>query len=131
MADGQIAFGLTDTDDALIEQAAGKPVAIVYPDQGEGQLGTLFIPNTIALIQGAPHGEDAKRLVDFLLSPKVERMLAEGASAQIPLNLKVKGSNRVETPQTVRAMEVDFGEAARHGGTRRRSFCGMSLPVQE
>ncbi|MEQ8211852.1 MAG: extracellular solute-binding protein [Lacipirellulaceae bacterium] len=113
VADGQIAFGLTDTDDALIEQAAGKPVAIVYPDQGEGQLGTLFIPNTIALIQGAPHGEDAKRLVDFLLSPKVERMLAEGASAQIPLNPKVKGSDRVETPQTVRAMEVDFGEAAK------------------
>ncbi|QDT01131.1 extracellular solute-binding protein [Adhaeretor mobilis] len=109
---GQIAFGLTDTDDALIELSAGKPVTIVYPDQGNEEVGTLFIPNTIALVKGAPHQEDAQRLVEFLLTPKVEEMLAEGASAQIPLNPAVRNSPRVESPQTVRAMEVDFQKAA-------------------
>ena len=49
---GSIAFGLTDTDDAIIEVEAGKPVAIVYPDQGADGLGTLFIPNTLAIIKG-------------------------------------------------------------------------------
>jgi len=109
---GQIAFGLTDTDDANIELEAGHPVAIVYPDQGEGQLGTLFIPNTLALIKGSPNHERAKALVDYLLSPDVEATLAAGPSAQIPLNSSVKTKLRVETPATMRAMQVDFAKAA-------------------
>src|SRR4051812_28256729 len=45
VAGGSLAFGLTDTDDAVGQIKAGFPVAIVYPDQGTDQLGTLFIPN--------------------------------------------------------------------------------------
>ena len=56
---GQIAFGLTDTDDAMGEIDAGSPVAIVYPDRKPGELGTLFIPNTLAIIKGAPHPKAA------------------------------------------------------------------------
>ena len=82
---GQIAFGLTDTDDAMGEIDAGSPVAIVYPDREPDQLGTLFIPNTLALIKGAPHPEAAEALADHLLSPEVEAALARGPSAQIPL----------------------------------------------
>ena len=51
---GQIAFGLTDTDDAMGEVDAGSPVAIIYPDRKPDELGTLFIPNTLAIIKGAP-----------------------------------------------------------------------------
>ncbi len=123
---GQLAFGLTDTDDAIIELESGRPVAIVYPDQPattgvrtEDALGTLFIPNTVAVLAGAPHPQAAHRLVDFLLSPATERHLAAGPSAQIPLNPEVApwqdGTDkkpRVETPRTILAMRVDFQEAA-------------------
>lgn len=114
VASGQLAFGLTDTDDAMIEVEAGHPVTIVCPDQGddESALGTLFIPNTLAIIKGSPHQEEARRLVDYLLRPEVEIELSKGPSAQIPLNKNVKDSARVETPATVRAMKVDFYEAA-------------------
>lgn len=112
VATGALAFGLTDTDDALIELEAGYPVTIVYPDQGENQLGTLFIPNTIAIVAGAPHKESAQKLVEFLLSSEVEQTLAAGPSAQIPLRPGVAKSGRVESPKTVRAMQVDFEEAA-------------------
>lgn len=112
VATGELAFGLTDTDDALLEISAGYPVQVVYPDQGEGQLGTLFIPNTLALIDGSPHAANAKRLFAYLLSAEVERMLADGPSAQIPLRPGVAKSDRVESPATVRAMQVDFDRAA-------------------
>ncbi len=112
VARGELAFGLTDTDDAIIELEGLWPVVIVYPDQGPDQLGTLFIPNTVAVIRGAPHPREAKQLVDFLLSPQVEEMLAEGPSAQIPLNSQVPVLPRVGSPRTVRAMEVDFEAAA-------------------
>jgi iron(III) transport system substrate-binding protein len=109
---GQLAFGLTDTDDAIGEVEAGSPVAIVYPDREPDQLGTLFIPNTLALIKGAPHPEAAARLAGVILSPTVETRLAEGPSAQIPLLITSNPTARVETPLTVHAMNVDFQKAA-------------------
>jgi iron(III) transport system substrate-binding protein len=112
VAAGSLAFGLTDTDDALIEIERGMPVAIVYPDQGEGQIGTLFIPNSLALIKNSPNPEMAEKLVDYLLSPEVERRLADGPSAQIPLRPGVPASPRVKTPAEVRPMAVDWEAVA-------------------
>jgi iron(III) transport system substrate-binding protein len=109
---GQLAFGLTDTDDAMIELEAGHPVAIVYPDQADGQLGTLFIPNTLALINGAPNAEQAMPLIDFLLSAQVESKLAAGPSAQIPLNSNIDSKLRTESPRSIRSMKADFARAA-------------------
>ena len=111
VSSGALAFGLTDTDDAIIELENGRDVTIVYPDQDEHQLGTLFIPNTVSLIRGAPHVDHGKQLLDFLLSPHVELKLMEGRSAQIPLNKQVNVPLRVETPHTVKAMQIDFGAA--------------------
>lgn len=79
---GTLAIGLTDTDDAIVEIEKGMPVAIVYPDQEEGQMGTLFIPNTLAIIKDSPNPKAAEMLVDYLLSPEVERLLAAGPSAR-------------------------------------------------
>lgn len=112
VAAGQLAFGLTDTDDAVGELEKGFPVAIVYPDQQPGGMGTLFIPNTLGIIKGGPNPEQARRLLDYLLSPEVESQLAACPSAQIPLNRKVKAPVRVATPQTVRPMPIDFEAAA-------------------
>jgi iron(III) transport system substrate-binding protein len=112
VAQGQLLFGLTDTDDALAMLDQAYPVEIVYPDQDAGELGTLFIPNTVCVVGGSAHGEEAERLVEYLLSPEVEASLARAAAGQIPLNPEVKVDMRVETPATVNAMRVDFQEAA-------------------
>jgi iron(III) transport system substrate-binding protein len=112
VANGEAAFGLTDTDDALEMIADGFPVAIIYPDQQPGGLGTLFIPNTLCIIKGCPHPAEARKLVDYLLSADVEAALAAGPAGQIPLNPNVRVKTKVETPATVRAMDVDFEEAA-------------------
>jgi iron(III) transport system substrate-binding protein len=118
VSQGQAAVGVTDTDDAIAEVRAGRPVAIVYPDR-DGQrsnprLGTLFIPNTVALIRGGPNPTGGRQLIDYLLSPVVETALAESASCQIPLNpeVKLKKPLPIETPQTIKAMQVDWGKAA-------------------
>jgi iron(III) transport system substrate-binding protein len=112
VAAGQIAFGLTDTDDAIIEVDGAQPVTIVYPDREEDELGTLFIPNTVCILKNCPHPEAARKLVDYLLTPGVEAKLSQSRSAQIPLNPEVEAQPRVETPKTVKAMRVDFAAAA-------------------
>jgi iron(III) transport system substrate-binding protein len=112
VAEGRLAFGLTDTDDALGELERGMPVEIVFPDQGANEMGTLLIPNTLAVIRGGPHGEAARRLLDFLLSPEVEAQLSRGASGQIPLHPRATTRSRVLPPGELRVMEVDFAGAA-------------------
>ncbi len=109
---GQADFGLTDTDDAIGEVEAGRPVAIIYPDRGLDQLGTLFIPNTLAILKGGPHPEAARALGNALLAAESESKLARGPSAQVPLGRKVQAPSRVETPQTIHAMAVDFEAVA-------------------
>jgi iron(III) transport system substrate-binding protein len=106
---GLLTMGLTDTDDAAIEIAAGRSVKQVFLDQTDGGLGTLVIPNTIALVEGGPNPDAARRLREYLLSPKVEEQLAKSPSKQIPLHPKA----RVEgSPKPTRAMKVDFAKAS-------------------
>lgn len=109
VASGQYAIGMTDTDDAIGEIEAGRPVTMLFLD-GE----TLFIPNTVAMIKGCPNPEGAKKLIDYLLSPEIELKLAQSASRQIPLNPQVKLDTikHVQTPRTVRPLPVDFASAA-------------------
>ena len=63
------------------------------------------------VVHGAT-GFTGRLVVEYLLQPSVEERLAEGPSAQIPLNPAVDLMLRVETPQTIRPMEVDFEAAA-------------------
>ena len=68
----EIAVAVTDTDDSLEEIKAGSHVAIIFPDRQEvpgNRMGTLFLPNTVAIIRGCPDPQGARKLVDFLLMP--------------------------------------------------------------
>lgn len=111
VARGELAFGLTDTDDALVMAAQGRPIDIVYPDSAGDGLGTLFLPNSLALVKNSPNAATARELVDWLYRPETETRLSEGPSGQIPLSPKARKSPRVESPATVKPMTADF-EAA-------------------
>ena len=105
VADGLIKFGFVDIDDAYVAISNGKHVDIVYPDQSG--IGTLLIPNTVALIAGAPHPENGKRLIDYLLSKRVEERLAF-VSMQIPLRPGIKHPSRCPSLKTLKIMNVNY-----------------------
>ena len=137
VSEGQFAVGLTDTDDALIELNAGKPVAIIFPDRdghpGHPRMGVLYIPNTVAVVKGCPNPAGAKKLVDYLLRPETEAKLAEGGGFQIPLNPKVK-ANLPPALLTPDAGEGDGGglreggrPVGRGAGVPARRVCTVSL----
>ena len=110
----QAAFGFADIDDFHEVEAKGQPVAVVYPDQEPGQVGTLLLPNTIALVKGGPRPDLGRKLVDFLLSRGVEQRLAECDASQIPLRPDVPHPARVKSaPKDFRAMKVDWQDAAK------------------
>ncbi len=112
VAAGTILWGLTDTDDAIIEKDLGKPVAIVFPDQAGDKLGTLRIPNSVAVLKNAPHQNAANLLADYLVQPETEDRLAMGDSSQMPVSRTSKFSPRVLPETRVRWMDADFESAA-------------------
>ena len=103
---GQMLAGLTDNDDVAAAQRAGGQLALNLPDQGEGELGTLTIPCTVALVAGRPGGDAAKKLADYLLGDEVERKLIEAKFGRY--------SVRAASGQGVRTMDVTYDKVAEH-----------------
>lgn len=87
VARGEADIGMTDTDDCWVAKKQGKKIDWVYArhnaSDGPGT-GTLLIPNTVARVKGGPNAVNAAKLIDFLISARVERMLAESDSHNIP-----------------------------------------------
>ena len=82
---GQLDYGLTDSDDACGALERGAEVALCFPDQGQGEQGTLVVPGSLALVAGAPHAAEGRQLIDYLLSTEVEIDLMRRGWSQIPL----------------------------------------------
>lgn len=112
VASGECAFAMVDSDDAVSRAKQGKSVVMVVPDQGEGQPGVFLVPNAAVLIKGGPHGENGKKLVDFLLSKETERKLAFADCAQIPLHAGVETPPQVPRIERLRLMKVDVPRVA-------------------
>lgn len=85
VAEGQFEWGLTDTDDVLSAMERKKPVDFTVPEQTSTYPGAFLIPNTVALLKGAPNEENAKKFIDYLLRPESEKLLAETGARQIPV----------------------------------------------
>jgi iron(III) transport system substrate-binding protein len=110
VARGDVSVGLTDTDDVNVAIEAKQPVAMVLPDR-DG-IGVPVMPNMVSLIAGAPHPDDGKQLIDYLLSPEVERRLAESEAVQIPLHADVPAPKNIPPISTFKAMTLDYAKAA-------------------
>jgi ABC-type Fe3+ transport system substrate-binding protein len=82
VAPGEVASGLTDTDDVFAAQERGLEVSLCVPrslaDGVEGG-GTMIFPNTVALV-GPSEGREAsraaaERVAAWLISPAAEELL--------------------------------------------------------
>ncbi len=110
VASGQIPIGFTDSDDINVAILDHKPIGFIYPD--ENGIGTLVMPNTVSLIKGSPNNKNAKLLMDYLISKKVELKLAKMECAQIPLLTGVHSPKGVSSIQSIQSMKIDYEAAA-------------------
>lgn len=65
-------IGITLEESAMKRIAAGADITMVYPVEG-----TSAIPDGSALILGAPHEENARLFLEFIMSEDVQRMIVE------------------------------------------------------
>lgn len=113
VASGSYAWGLVDTDDAVSGARQGKPIQMIYPDQGKDEPGCFVIPNAVLLVRGGPHAENGRKLIDYLLSKETERKLAFADSAQIPLHEGVETPKDLKRIEDFKAMKVDYRAVAK------------------
>jgi len=106
---GELLVCATDTDDVYVRQRRGEPVDMVYPDLGDG--GTLLVPNSVALLAGAPNPAGGKKLIDFLTSEKTERMLARSDSGNIPVRASLRKELEMDLPPETRLGFQDIADA--------------------
>jgi iron(III) transport system substrate-binding protein len=110
VARGEVKVGLTDTDDVNVAAEDRQPVGMVVPDK-DG-LGVPLMPNMVSLIANGPNPDEGRRLIDYLLSPDVERQLAHSEAVQIPLHAGVERPKNVPAIDTFKPMTVDYAKAA-------------------
>lgn len=70
------------------------------------------MPNMVSLVAGAPHADEGKRLIDYLLSAEVERRLAESDAVQIPLHAGVAGPKNIPPISSFKPMTLGYAKAA-------------------
>jgi iron(III) transport system substrate-binding protein len=109
---GEFEFALVDSDDAVDRMRHGKQIDIVYPDQGEGEVGMFIVPNAVALIHGGPNQDNGKRLIEYLVSKETERKLAIADCAQIPLNPGVTPPKELKPIDQIKTMKVNYADLA-------------------
>lgn len=93
---GRSRIALTDSDDVWMALRSGAALEMRGLDMGDG--GTLLIPCTAALLKHAPNPESGRRLIDFLVSAEVERLLAESDSKNIPVREGLRVELGIEWP---------------------------------
>ena len=113
VAAGEFDFSLVDSDDAVNRMRQGKRVEMVCPDQAATGIGCLIVPNAVVPLQGAPHPDTSKRLMDYLLSRETERKLAYADCAQIPLHPGVDTPPDIFKIDALRTMRIDYAAVAR------------------
>lgn len=107
---GDVKVGLTDTDDVNVAMERGQPIAMVLPEK-DG-LGVPVMPNMVSLMADAPHPDEGRALIDYLLSPDVERMLAQSEAVQIPLHAGIPGPKNIPPIDSFTPMTLDYAKAA-------------------
>jgi iron(III) transport system substrate-binding protein len=122
--DGTLAWAFTDTDDYHVALVKGHKVACVFPDQQDGGIGTMLIPNAVGLVAGGPDQEGAKKLIDAILSLQTEALLAAADGAQIPLRAAVAGPKdpAIKGVGAFREMKWDVAKAAEDLARSSREF---------
>ena len=108
---GEFKLGLVNHYYYYLQKSEGSNVGIIFPDQGEGQIGLITNATAAAVVNGAPHVEAAQAFLDFLVSPEGQKLFAE-QNYEYPLLPGVELHADVQPLDEFRFADVDVVAAA-------------------
>lgn len=108
---GEFKLGLVNHYYFHLQLAEGSNVGVIYPDQGEGQIGLITNATAAAVVNGAPHAAAAQAFLDFLVSEEGQKLFAE-QNYEYPLLPGVALKDGVQPLDSFRLADVDVAQAA-------------------
>lgn len=108
---GEFKIGLVNHYYYYLQLAEGSPVGIVFPDQGDGQLGLFSNATAAGIVKGAKNVTAAQALIDFFLSPEGQKLFAE-SNYEYPLIRGMAAHPDAQPLEDFRLADVNVAEAA-------------------
>lgn len=108
---GEFKLGLVNHYYFHLQQVEGSNVGVIYPDQGDGQIGLITNATAAAVVNGAPHRAAAQAFLDFLVSAEGQKLFAE-QNYEYPLLPGVALQTEVRPLDGFRLAAVDVVKAA-------------------
>ncbi|MGH7077757.1 MAG: 2-aminoethylphosphonate ABC transporter substrate-binding protein [Acetobacteraceae bacterium] len=117
---GEIWVSNGDVQMNLAQMADNPNIRIFFPVGPNGKSETFAVPYDIALVHGAPHEANGKKLIDFLLSKEAQSQVAELAKG-LPVRNDVPTTGPTfkqihELMQNVTIWAPDWSQVAKHLG---------------
>lgn len=104
VADGEYTVGLTWEDPAANYVKNGAPVKVVFPKEG-----AIFPGESVQIIKGCKHPENAKKFVDYMLSQKIQEKAGKELTVR-PLRKNVELAGYM-TPMSAIKLFGNYDEA--------------------
>lgn len=114
VAKGEVAIGVSFLFGFEPWKANRFPVQTAAPCEG-----TSYEIGGIALVQGGPNPEAARRYYDFLMSPTGQALGGKADSLQTPANRTFKVDPRVPNNELVRLIKYDFEKYGKSSERKR------------
>ncbi|MFO0774352.1 MAG: extracellular solute-binding protein [Nitrospiraceae bacterium] len=87
------------------------PIAVAIPDQQDGGMGAIMNVTGIGVLKHAPHMEQAKLLVEFLVAQAGQKLFAD-LNKEYPLHPEVKADPALKPRASFRAALVPLAKLA-------------------
>lgn len=108
---GEFALGLVNHYYYHLQLAEGSQVGVIYPDQGDDQIGLITNATAAAVVKGAPNAAAAQSFIDFLVSAEGQKLFAE-QNYEYPLLPGVALREGVQPLDAFRLVGVNVANAA-------------------
>ncbi len=103
---GEVGVGILFAHDILGSIDQGFPMEMSLPDEGTGY--DLFC---VVMLKGAPEPDEAKRFIDWTLTPESQEILAATGYYDVPTHPKAKIHDLVKPYANVKLIQYDFAWA--------------------
>jgi 2-aminoethylphosphonate transport system substrate-binding protein len=100
VANGDVQMNLQELD------TAKGAFTVFFPADASGNRSTLPIPYYAGLVSGAPHADNARRLLDFLLSQQVQAHTSDTYGAPARSDVRPAGANGAKITAALAGVDV-------------------------
>lgn len=124
---GEFKIGLVNHYYYYLQLAEGSPVGVVYPDQGDGEIGLITNATAAGIVKGAKNLPAAQAFIDFLLSHDGQKLFAE-LNYEYPFIPGVALHPEVQPLDNYRLADVNVADAALNLGATLNLIETVGLP---